>query len=84
MKKASPGRRVHLFRNGRNQAIRIPREFELPGSEAILRREGTTGRLILEPARRKDLADLLTSWSPLGPEDDMPNIDDLPIDSIDL
>jgi tRNA(fMet)-specific endonuclease VapC len=29
-----------LFRNGRNQAIRIPREFELPGDEAIIRKEG--------------------------------------------
>ena len=24
-------RRVPLFRNGRNQAVRIPVEFELPG-----------------------------------------------------
>ncbi|MEX2281730.1 MAG: AbrB/MazE/SpoVT family DNA-binding domain-containing protein, partial [Gemmatimonadota bacterium] len=30
----SAPRRVRLFRNGRNQAIRIPREFELPGDEA--------------------------------------------------
>ncbi len=27
---------VSLFRNGRNQAIRIPHEFELEGSEAII------------------------------------------------
>jgi hypothetical protein len=26
-------RRVKLFRNGRNQAVRIPREFELPGED---------------------------------------------------
>ncbi|MBW2370372.1 MAG: AbrB/MazE/SpoVT family DNA-binding domain-containing protein, partial [Deltaproteobacteria bacterium] len=39
-------RRVRLFRNGRNQAIRIPREFEFEGDEAILRREGN--RLIME------------------------------------
>lgn len=30
-------RHVRLFRNGRNQAVRIPREFELPGEEAIIR-----------------------------------------------
>ncbi|PJB30730.1 MAG: VapB, partial [Deltaproteobacteria bacterium CG_4_9_14_3_um_filter_65_9] len=30
-----PGdRHVRLFKNGRNQALRIPREFELPGNEA--------------------------------------------------
>jgi len=39
-------RRVSLFRNGANQAVRIPKEFELPGKEAILRREGN--RLVLE------------------------------------
>ena len=32
-------KRVSLFRNGRNQAVRIPREFELPSKEAILRSE---------------------------------------------
>ena len=40
-------RRARLFRNGRNQAIRIPREFELPGTEALLRQEGD--RLAIEP-----------------------------------
>ena len=46
-------RRVRLFRNNRNQAIRIPVEFELPGSEAIISRDGD--RLIIEPVRRKGL-----------------------------
>ena len=31
-------RHVSLFRNGRNQAVRIPREFELEGTEAIIRK----------------------------------------------
>ena len=29
-------RQVSLFRNGRNQAIRIPREFELEGNKALI------------------------------------------------
>ena len=29
-------RHVKLFKNGRNQAVRIPREFELPGEDAII------------------------------------------------
>jgi len=33
-------RHVSLFRNGRNQAIRIRHEFELEGTEAIIRKEG--------------------------------------------
>ena len=32
-------RQVRLFRNNRNQAIRIPVEFELPGNEAIISRD---------------------------------------------
>ncbi len=40
-------RQVRLFRNGRNQALRIPRDLELPGRAAILRKEGS--RLIVEP-----------------------------------
>lgn len=39
-------RHVSLFRNGANQALRIPKEFELPGKEALIRREGN--RLIIE------------------------------------
>jgi antitoxin VapB len=31
-------RHVRLFKNGRNQAVRIPREFELPGEDAIMRK----------------------------------------------
>jgi len=66
-------RHVSLFRNGRNQAIRIPREFELGGSEAIIRKDGQ--RLIIEsaPARNRLLA-LLESWQAL--DEDFPDIDD--------
>ena len=46
-------RHVRLFKNGRNQAVRIPREFELPGDTAIMRKEGD--RLILEPMSRRSL-----------------------------
>ncbi|HUB48063.1 MAG TPA: AbrB/MazE/SpoVT family DNA-binding domain-containing protein [Acetobacteraceae bacterium] len=59
-------RHVRLFRNNRNQAIRIPKEFELPGTEAIISRDGN--RLIIEPVRRKGLAALLDSWEPLAEE----------------
>jgi len=34
----SSARHVKLFTNGRNQAVRIPREFELPGEDAIMRK----------------------------------------------
>jgi antitoxin VapB len=65
-------RRVRLFKNGRNQAVRIPREFELPGSEAIIRKEGE--RLVIEPARKESLLEWLATLDPI--EEDFPPIDD--------
>jgi antitoxin VapB len=59
-------RRVSLFRNGRNQAVRIPVEFELPGGEAIMHRDGD--RLVIEPVRRRGLLALLKSMQPLAEE----------------
>ncbi|WP_439817188.1 antitoxin [Zavarzinia sp. CC-PAN008] len=56
-------RLAKLFRNGRNQAVRIPRDLELPGTEVILRREGN--RLVLEPVARPSLLELLKTWEPL-------------------
>lgn len=73
-------RRVKLFRNGRNQAVRIPREFELSGEEAILRKEGV--RLIIEPAPPRSLLALLASLQPL--DEAFPPIPELPMDSVDL
>jgi len=58
-----PVRHVKLFKNGRNQAVRIPREFELPGEEAIMRKEGE--RLIIEPVPPKSLLALLATLPPL-------------------
>jgi antitoxin VapB len=68
-------RHVFLFRNGRNQAIQIPREFELAGTEAIIRKEGA--RLIIEPAPpRERLLALLAGWEPL--DEEFPEISDTP------
>ncbi len=73
-------RHVKLFTNGRNQAVRIPREFELPGTDAIIRKEGD--RLILEPSPRKSLLAVLDTLEPL--QEDFPAISDLPADDVDL
>jgi antitoxin VapB len=72
---AQTERHVRLFRNGRNQALRIPREFELEGNEAIIRKEGD--RLIVEPIRKGRLLALLTTLEPL--DERFPDVDeDLP------
>jgi antitoxin VapB len=45
-------RHVKLFRNKQqNRVVRIPRDFELPGSDAIMWCEGV--RLIIEPVPAK-------------------------------
>jgi len=67
-----PERRVRLFRNGRNQAVRIPRGFELPGRNAVIRKEG--GKLILELVTRKSLLEVLASLAPL--DEEFPEIPD--------
>jgi antitoxin VapB len=68
----SKARNVRLFRNGRNQAVRIPVEFELPGEEAIMHRDGD--RLIIEPVRKRGLIALLRTMKPL--DEAFPAIDD--------
>ncbi len=75
-------RHVRLFRNGRNQALRIPREFELEGEEAIIRKEGD--RLIVEPVRLGGLLALLDSLQPI--DETFPDVDEAlrPLDDVKL
>jgi antitoxin VapB len=62
---------VKLFRVGHSQVLRIPREFELPGYEAVIYREGQ--RLVLEPIQRPSLSQLLAGWQPI--ETQWPDVD---------
>lgn len=76
-------RHVRLFRNGRNQAVRIPREFELPGDEAILREE--EGRLVIEPLQSSSgLLEVLATLEPL--DEPFPDVDKglKPVEDVEL
>ena len=73
-------RTVRLFKNGRSQAVRIPREFELPGLLVTIRREGKS--LVLEPAPKADLAALIASWGGRGLAFESPP--DVPPEDVDL
>ena len=73
-----PEQHVKLFKNGRNQAVRIPREFELPGEYAIMRKKGT--RLIIEPTQPKSLLAVLATLRPL--DEEFPPTPELPVDSV--
>lgn len=69
-----PERHVKLFKNGRNQAVRIPREFELAGEDAIMRKDGE--KLIIELAPPKSLLVLLAGLKPI--DEEFPPIEDPP------
>ncbi len=73
-------RYVKLFKNGRNQAVRIPREFELPGDDAIMRKDGN--KLIIEAAPPRSLLALLATLEPIGEE--FASISDGAPDEVDL
>ncbi len=73
-------KKVRLFRNNRNQAIRIPVEFELPGRDAMISREGD--RLVISPLRKRGLVALLDSWEPM--DEAFPEIDDPPLEPEDV
>ena len=76
-----PERHVRLFRNGRNQAVRIPRDFEMDGNEAIIRKEGN--RLILEPVGNKNpLLELLKTLEPI--QEEIPEMEDPPVKDEDF
>ena len=77
----SPARRARLFRIGRDQAVRIPREFELNADEVSISREGD--HLVVVPVqKRPSLADVLSRLRPL--DEDFPNIADPATEPQDL
>jgi antitoxin VapB len=81
-------RRARLFRNGRSQAVRIPKEFEFEGEEVLIGRDDE-GKLTLEPvARKKSLVSVLDWLREQGPMPDFPGDpgedDLLPLDDIKL
>ncbi len=88
MRQATPAagtKVVKLFRNNRSQAIRIPVEFEFPGEQVMIHREGH--RLVIEPVPKKPLLDILRSLSPLEEKDEFPHDIDaglIPLKDVDL
>ena len=61
--------------------MRIPREFELPGEDAIIRKEGRK-RLIIEAAPPRSLLAIVAKLPTLS--EDFPPIEELPAEPIDL
>ena len=79
-------RRARLFKNGRSQAVRIPRDFELPGSEVVIRKDGR--RLVIEPApKRRSLQEVVAEFARegrLAPSERLPRIADRRPERVDI
>ena len=90
-----PSRHARLFRNGANQAVRIPKEFEFPPGEVTVKKIGNT--LVLEPIVPKPAnpvkgtaaalvaaLESMRDWPVV--EEPFPDTDEglLPLDEIDL
>jgi antitoxin VapB len=81
-------REVSVFRNGRSQAIRIPKEFEF-SSEKVIMRHDPDGSIHLFPKGKPNtllgLLDWLKEQEPLEDFPGKPDDDDLlPLDDIEL
>ena len=74
-------RHVRIFHNGRNRAVRIPKELDIFGDEVVMRGEGD--RLVLERPRKESLADILARLEPITDED-WPEVDDSPPEPVDF
>jgi antitoxin VapB len=69
-------RQAKLFRNGRNQAVRIPVEWEMPGSDVVITRDGE--KLIIQPVRKRGLIAFLESRGDHPEDREFPEIERLP------
>jgi antitoxin VapB len=81
-------REVSLFRNGRSQAVRIPKEFEF-NSDSVLMSRDEDGTVHLRPkAGQRSLIEVLDRLKEIGPIEDFPGdpgeADLLPLDDVKL
>ena len=77
-------RTAKLFYNGRSQAVRLPAEYRFSGSEVFVRRDPTTGDVVLSrrPDSWQDFFDLMKTID--VPKDFMAERDNDPPQKRDL
>jgi antitoxin VapB len=76
-------KQAKVFKNGRNRAVRIPVEFDFPGDDVTITKEGN--RIIIEPVdREEEFFKWLESVDPW--EEAFPDVDEglLPLDDVKL
>ena len=75
---SDPHPRAKLFMHGRSQAVRLPKEFRLPGTEVYVRRQGddvvlssrprASMRSLVEALEELDLAVPIVRGQPAEPD----------------
>jgi len=85
--KSAVQKSARLFRNGRSQAVRIPKDFELPGEEVRITKLAN-GKLVIEAKSKKKISPMLAWLVENGPIEDFPTDPGaeglLPLDDIEL
>jgi antitoxin VapB len=80
-------RTARLFRNGRSQAVRIPKEFEFEGEEVLVRKNDE-GELVISAKKTDKISPILDWLARNGPIADFPGdpgYDDLlPLDDVKI
>lgn len=80
-------RSARLFRNGRSQAVRIPKEFEFAGNAVEIYKQPNGDLVLRQKGQTIGLIELLASLEPLSEADRFPEIDDsdmLPLKEVNL
>jgi antitoxin VapB len=69
---------VHVFKNGRSRAVRIPKEFDFDGDEVEVTKN-KNGDILLHPIKApRTLAEVLASMEPIPEEEWFPEPEDYP------
>lgn len=68
-------RKAKIFMNNRNQAVRLPKDFEFRTKEVFIRKEGSA---VILSARPFDWSSYLTS-APVASATFMEGVEDLPV-----
>lgn len=55
-------RTAKLFRNGRSQAVRLPKEFRFEGSEVAIRRDPANGDIVLSQVAPERSTRSMKDW----------------------
>lgn len=71
---------ARLFKNGRSQAVRLPKEFRFEGDCVRIRKEGK--RVVLEPMERTEWPEGF--WETFSHDSDFEVPDPLPAKPVDL